>query len=308
MNALVGFAQIRQALAEAEPLRLAVAGGASLSVVNSLIEEHRHGLVRRVFLIGDGEEIGKVLEQANIDTADFEICDSGPEPVDSARLAVELARRGYADALVKGHIESSTLVKQILDKRIGILAGELLSNITVFEAGSYHKLFGIADNAIVPRPDAGQKLQIIKNTVPLFSALGVCPVKVALVAASEKLADALPATMDAAAVKSKFEDAERTVIVDGPFGYDICISRSAAEKKGITESEVAGDPDLLLFHDIESANAVGKAIKFHSAASSGGLLLGCTVPVLFNSRSDGARRRSNSLLLANILADGRVSR
>ena len=113
----------------------------------------------------------------------------------------------------------------------------------------------------------------------------------------------MTSTADAAAVRQYFEDAGRDdVVVDGPFGYDICISREAAVEKGISDSPVAGDPDLLLFNDIEGANAVGKAIKFHGAAASASLLLGCTVPVVFNSRSDDAARRGNSLLLAALLA------
>ena len=86
--------------------------------------------------------------------------------------------------------------------------------------------------------------------------------------------------------------------VDGPFGYDACISKEAAENKNLADSQVAGDPDLILFHNLETANAVGKAIKFHGGAKSGGLLLGASVPVTFNSRSDRAERRINSLLLA----------
>lgn len=82
------------------------------------------------------------------------------------------------------------------------------------------------------------------------------------------------------------------------FGYDACVSKEAAQNKKLGDSPVAGDPDLIVFHNLETANAVGKAIKLHGKAKSGGLLLGASVPVTFNSRSDQAERRLNSLLLA----------
>lgn len=75
----------------------------------------------------------------------------------------------------------------------------------------------------------------------------------------------------------------------------------------------SGDKEAALSADgnymdwpVTAASAASKAIKFHGRAKSGGLLLGASVPVTFNSRSDHAERRINSLLLACITSSARI--
>lgn len=285
-----------------KPMHLVVAGGASSAVINSLAEESGSGLVRKATLVGNATDIGWLVKQAGVERGVFEIVDTGDDDLDCARESVMIARSSGIDVLVKGNIQSALLIRQLLNSEVGIRSGMLLSNVTVFETDSYHKLFAITDNAIVPEPDIGQKRQIIENTGPLFSALRVATPKVALVAASEKPTDSLPATNDAVRLKEIFLTNELPFQIDGPFGYDVCMSSEAATAKGLGDSPVAGDPDVLLFHNLEAANAVGKAIKLHGRAASGGLLLGCDIPIMFNSRSDGSDRRRNSLLLACAMA------
>ncbi|MFA6653809.1 MAG: phosphate acyltransferase, partial [Candidatus Delongbacteria bacterium] len=59
-----------------------------------------------------------------------------------------------------------------------------------------------------------------------------------------------------------------------------------------------GEPDILLMPNLEAANILTKAYKFHAQANSGGLVMGAKVPVVLNSRSDDAERRLNSLMMA----------
>ena len=277
---------------------VSIAGGADEAVLSCVQTLLQAGIISHVIVSGPVREIRKRLKNIGADRNLFDIRDTETSRAcaDAAVLAV---REGEADILMKGHIESEIFLKSILDKQSGIRRSRLLSNITIFEMDSYHKLLGITDNAIVPDPDFDDKKAIIENTLPLYSALGVEPVKVGLVAATEKITDALPATIDAEHLKAACENRQlKGFLVDGPFGYDACISKKAAENKKLADSPVAGDPDVILFHNLETANAVGKAIKFHGGAKSGGLLLGASVPVTFNSRSDRAERRINSLLLA----------
>ena len=277
---------------------VSIAGGADEAVLSCVQTLLQAGIIGHVIVSGPVQEIRKRLKNINADRNLFDIRDSDTSRA-CADAAVAAVKEGEAEILMKGHIESEIFLKSILDKESGIRLSRLLSNITVFEMDSYHKLLGITDNAIVPDPDFDDKKAIIENTLPLYSALGVEPVKVGLVAATEKITDALPATIDAENLKAACENRQlKGFLVDGPFGYDACISKEAAENKNLADSQVAGDPDLILFHNLETANAVGKAIKFHGGAKSGGLLLGASVPVTFNSRSDRAERRINSLLLA----------
>ena len=281
---------------------VSIAGGADDAVLSSVHSLLQAGYIDHVIVTGPEQELRKRLKNIHADQSCFDICNAGTS-LACAEIAVAAVKKGEADILMKGHIESAVFLTSILDKRSGIRSSRVLSNITIFELDSYHKLLGITDNAIVPNPGFKDKMAFIENTRPLYSSLGIEPVKVGLVAATEKVSEALPATIDAVNLKTACEMQElKGFLVDGPFGYDACICNDAAQNKGLGDSPVAGDPDLIVFHNLETANAVGKAIKFHGRAKSGGLLLGASVPVTFNSRSDHAERRINSLLLASICA------
>ena len=285
---------------------VSIAGGADEAVLSSVATLLQAGIISHVIVAGPTQEIRQRLINIDADENLFDIRDA-----DTARAcadtAVAAVNEGEAEILMKGHIESEIFLKSILDKQSGIRRSRLLSNITIFEMDSYHKLLGITDNAIVPNPNLDDKKAIIENTLPLYSALGIKPVKVGLVAATEMITDVLPATIDAENLKVACRNRQlKGFLVDGPFGYDACISREAAKNKKLDDSPVAGNPDLILFHNLETANAVGKAIKFHGGAQSGGLLLGASVPVTFNSRSDGAERRINSLLLACVTGSSAI--
>ena len=285
---------------------VSIAGGADDAVLFSVHSSLQAGNIHQVIVAGPEREIRKRLKDIHADQSCFDIRNTGTAQA-CADTAVAAVKTGEADILMKGHIESAVFLKSILDKRSGIRSSRVLSNITIFELDSYHKLLGITDNAIVPNPGFKDKKAFIENTRPLYSALGIEPVKVGLVAATEKVSEVLPATLDAVSLKTACEKQELNgFLVDGPFGYDACISKDAAQNKKLGDSPVAGDPDLIVFHNLETANAVGKAIKFHGWAKSGGLLLGASVPVTFNSRSDSAGRRINSLLLACIASSARI--
>ena len=74
----------------------------------------------------------------------------------------------------------------------GIRRAEVLSNVTVAAMASYPKLIAATDNAIIPAPSLDQKRRIILNTAELFRGLGVVPVRVVMIAAMEKVSDAMP--------------------------------------------------------------------------------------------------------------------
>jgi phosphate butyryltransferase len=292
---------------ELAPSVVSIAGGANDAVLSCAQASLQAGYIHRVIIAGPVGDIRQRLNDLDADHSFYDILNAGSS-LEAAELAVAAVSNGSADILMKGHIESATFLKCILDKRFGIRKSKVLSNITLFELDTYHKLLGITDNVMVPNPTLKDKRAFIENSKPLYAALGIKPIKVGLVAAAEKLSDALPSTFDAINLRTACEMQELPgFIIDGPFGYDACIDKEAADSKNLGNSSVTGDPDLIVFHDLETANAVGKAIKFHGKAKSGGLLLGAKVPITFNSRSDSAERRINSLLLACVISASRTN-
>ena len=292
-----GFAQLMARFANTgREKSLCVAGGNDPEVINAVADSLRLGLIGRVIVTGDAVWTAR---QMPVDVAGQVELRDADTPADCAEKAVAAVRAGEAGILMKGHVDSTSYLRAIVSRSTGLRDGGILSNVTVAEMASYPKFLAATDNGIVPAPDLDQKRQIILNTGPLFRGLGVEPVKVAAVAATEKVSDALSATRDAAALSEESRDGKlQGFVVDGPFGYDVAVSRTAAISKKLDHSRVAGMADLLLFPTIEAANAVAKSWKFHGQAETGSLVLGARVPVLLNSRSDSAARRINALLLA----------
>ena len=117
--------------------------------------------------------------------------------------------------------------------------------------------------------------------------------------------DWIPATIDAAAL-CKMADRKQITggALDGPLAFDNAISKEAAEIKGI-ESEVAGDPDILLVPDLESGNMIAKMLSFLGKADSAGIVLAARVPIVLTSRADSVRSRIASCAVAMRAAHAR---
>ena len=298
------FAQLDAAMAERPPLRPAVAGADDAATLTALADALAVGRISGAVLVGDAEAITRLLPQPLANKADIR---PARDATEAAALAVAAIRAGEADVLVKGSVDSVAYLRAVVARETGLRASDVLSNITLAEMPSVPQLVGATDNGIVVLPTLDQKRAILRNAVPLFAGLGVSPLRVAAIAASEKVHPSQPATTDAAALRDGW-DGDGSVLVDGPFGYDVALSPSAAAKKGFAGSPVAGQADLILFPSIEAGNATVKAWKLHGQARTASIVMGARVPVLLNSRADGAEQRRLGLLLAAAVLAGQGGR
>jgi len=296
------FEALQAAMVTRPAMRLAVAGAEEPSVIAGLVAGFAAGLLAQAVLTGRAEAIAP---QIPADLASRIRILPAASAAEAAALAVAEVRAGRADVLMKGTIDSAAYLRAVVDRETGIRAGGVLSNVTLAEMPSVPRLIGATDNGIVPLPTLDQKRAMLLNALPLFRGLGLAEVRVAAIAASEKVSDRQPATVDAAALAQESRDgALPGLIVDGPFGYDVALSEKAAAAKGLAGSPVAGKADLILFPNLESGNATVKAWKLHGQAKTGSLVLGATVPVLLNSRSDGPDRRVLGLVMAQAVRAG----
>ena len=83
-------------------------------------------------------------------------------------------------------------------------------------------------------------------------------------------------------------------------GFDNAVSKAAAELKGI-DSEVAGDADLLLCHDINTGNVLYKSLTILGGATSAAVIMGATVPIVLTSRADSEETKHMSIVLSAAL-------
>lgn len=294
------FAALEAAIQDRPPLRPVVAGADDPATLAALAEALVHGRIGGAILTGPEAAIRAALPPA---LADHVWIYPAGTAATAAALAVAAIRAGEADVLVKGSIDSAAYLRAIVARDTGLRASEVLSNITLAEMPSIPRLIGATDNGIVVQPTLAQKRAIIANALPLFAGLGVSPLRVAVIAASEKVHPAQPATTDATALRDEAQ-IEGQLLIDGPFGYDVALSPEAAARKGLSGSPVAGLADLILFPSIEAGNATVKAWKLHGQARTASIVMGAQVPVLLNSRADGSESRRLGLLLAAAVLAG----
>jgi phosphate butyryltransferase len=298
------FAGLLEAVKDLAPVPVSVAGGADARVVASLKQAHEMGFVGRCYLAGPGDSVKRTVVESGDDPSLYTILDSSSDAGISGE-AVRAVREHGAAILVKGTVKSEAYIRAILDSDKGIRASSVLSNLSLFEMSSLKSFLAITDNAILINPDLREKAAVIRNTAPLWKALGIEPVLVAALASVETVNPKMQATVDAASLAVMSARGQLPgFIVEGPLGYDAAISAECAASKKLMDSRVCGRPDMILAPNLETANSLGKSYKFHGGAVWGGLVFGASVPAVLNSRSDDHVNRLNSMAIARAIAEG----
>jgi phosphotransacetylase len=206
---------------------------------------------------------------------------------------------------MKGSLHTDELMSAVVSRERGLRTARRISHVFVMDVPTYHKVLIVTDGAINIAPTLEDKADILQNAIDLARSLGVERPKVAILAAVETVTSKMPATLDAAALCKMAERGQiKGAQLDGPLAFDNAISKEAARTKGI-DSEVAGDPDILLVPDLESGNILAKQLSFLANADSAGLVLGAKVPVILTSRADSVRSRIASCAVAMMAAHAR---
>lgn len=301
--ALVSFDEILRSAGELpERAVMAVAAAADPHSLEAALEARRAGIAEPL-LVGDRGAILSLLEGLGESVPDEDIIDA-PGSAEAAARAVALVREGRASFLLKGGLDTSVLLRAVVDKERGLSRGRLMSHFTIFEIPGYHKLLAPVDGGMVTYPTLEQKKQIIENTVEMFHALGYeCP-KVGVLACVEKLNPKMPETVEADALKQMNLRGEIPgCVVEGPISYDCAVSKEIADYKGF-ESPCAGDCDILLAPNIHAGNIMGKMLTVTCGAKMAGFIVGAACPIAMTSRGSSAEEKFDSIVLAAVCAAG----
>jgi phosphate butyryltransferase len=299
--------QLLERARELGPKRVAVVAADDEVALTAAAEAKALGVATPV-LVGDETRIREaVAKLSKRDRAQLKAAQlvQAPEPEEAAGAAVELARRGGVDLLLKGHLRTDQLLRAVLDKQRGLRTGRLLSDVLVYEdtLSGRERLVGLTDGGVNVLPSLEEKVQIIQNAVEVFHALGFQRPKVALMSATEVVTEAIPSTVEAHAITQKHERGELELgdcEVYGPLALDNALLEWAARAKNI-ESPVAGRADILVVPNIEAGNLLGKAIKYFGGSICAHVILGAKVPVLIPSRVESAEDKLHSIALGVIV-------
>lgn len=293
------FTQVLDCAGKLETKDLIVANPEDKSILIAINDAFQMGLIRPV-LVGNKIKILDLLMELGIRKDGYEIYNA-VDNKDAAMVSVKLVSKHKNAILMKGHIQSGTLLKEVQNKDHGLTNNSFLSHIGVIDIPNYHKLIFVTDSVMNVLPTEDEKISIIENTFKFVSSLGIYKPKIALISAIEIVSEDIQSTVEAKNIVDKLKGNE-DYYIGGPFAIDIAISHEAAKTKGINHV-VAGDADILVFPNIESANTFYKSTTFLANSTPVGLLLGASNPIVLTSRSDSYKSKLFSIALAVVSTD-----
>ena len=254
-------------------------------------------------LIGEENKIREISKEINFDLSKFKIINKGTIE-ECAETAVKLVSSKEADFVMKGLLDTSVILKAVLNKEWGLRTDSLLSHVMIYEIPSYDKLLVATDGGMNIAPDYNQKVKILKNAINATKPLGLEKIKVACLAAKEKVNPKMQATVDARALQEAGERGEfgEGVIVEGPLAFDLAVSKEAAKIKNF-DSKVAGETDIMLMPTIEVGNGIGKALTYFAGGKSAGIIMGAKAPIVLVSRADSHESKLYSIAYGALIAN-----
>ncbi len=252
-------------------------------------------------LVGSETRIRSVAEKMHLDLGAIAIIDIAESRL-AAQRAVELARKGEVQMLMKGSLHTDELMSAVVSREGGMRTGRRISHVFALDVPSYHKTLFVTDAAVNIQPDLETKIDILQNAIDMMVTIGIDHPKVAILSAVESVNPAIPSTLDAAALCKMVDRGQITgATVDGPLAFDNAISGEAARIKKI-KSQVAGDVDLLMVPNLEAGNILFKELQYLAGALAAGVVVGARVPVVLTSRADGELARMASCALGVLIA------
>jgi phosphate butyryltransferase len=276
--------------------KVAVAAAHDEHAMEAVFHAAENNIVEPVF-IGYKEKIKEIAAKLGKTVSDDSIIETADD-LEAAAKAVELARNGQVDFIMKGKLQTADLLRAVVDKEKGLRTGKVMSHVSIQEVPSYHKLLITTDGGMMMYPDLEQKKKIIENAVEVLHSLGYENPKVAVLAAVETVNPKMPESVDAGKLKEMNQNGEITgCIVEGPISYDIAMNKESGEIKGFV-SPVAGDPDILIVPNITCGNILGKCLVYSAGAKMAGFIVGAKVPIVLTSRGSSSEEKYLSLVLS----------
>jgi len=295
-----GFQELKNRLIDTPPKPAVVAAAHDRHTLEAVFAAQKDGLIEPI-LVGRQAEILSIAQELGHPLSTSQTVDADGE-ADCAAKSVALIRAGRGAMLIKGMLQTGSLLKAVVNKQTGIRASEVMSHVAILDVPSYPKLLFDTDGGMVIAPDLEQKRHILKNAVDFCRFLGYDQPKVAVLCVTEAINPHMPETADAAALKEEGTRGDfGPCLVEGPISLDLATDGEAAKIKGY-ESPVAGDADILLAPSIAAGNLLGKALYGLAGGQMAGVVLGATVPITINSRGATAEEKYSSILICAAMA------
>jgi len=209
--------------------------------------------------------------------------------------SINAVKSGEADLLMKGNIDTATLLKAVMDRQNNLRSNKYLTHVAVIESPNYSRLILTTDGGV--NPILSEKLadSIIENALQVTDALNNTKPNIAMLALIEKVSENLPETIFANKIALKYI-ADSRFTIEGPIALDVALSATAAEAKKI-DSKIAGKTDIFIGPHITATNFISKILLSIGKSKGGGVIIGAKIPIILLSRSDTMETKLNSIAL-----------
>ena len=204
-------------------------------------------------------------------------------------------KNGDADLLMKGNIDTATLLKAVMNKQNGLRSNKFLSHIAVLESPNYKRLILTTDGGVNTTLSETLLDSIIENALQVTHTLKNDKPNIAMLALIENVSENLPETVLAYNTAERYKNDSRFTI-EGPIALDVALSATAAEAKRI-DSKIAGKTDIFIGPNITATNFISKMLLSIGESKGGGVIIGAKIPIILLSRSDTMETKLNSIAL-----------
>jgi phosphate butyryltransferase len=283
-----------------KPLTVACAAANDDNLLLSMRRAMAQGLIHPV-LIGPSDLVSAMAASAGLDMTRTDILHAHSD-ADACEQAMGLCRTGQAQAIMKGAVPTSVLLKAALRADSGVRRQQLLTHVTAFRPKGTRRLLLLADAGVQIAPDAHALEQIVRHTVRLASLLGQPRPRVALLSAAEFVNPKMPSSVLADLVVRRFaQSGDLQAFVGGPYALDVAVSPKAARRKGVRD-EIAGQAGVLITPGIDAGNVLYKSLTCFAGLDLASVIVGAAVPLIIPSRADSERTKLYSIALAVLAA------
>lgn len=305
MEKITSFEQLIEKYQNHKKILKMVAAGADNESILECCRKAKDLKIADSILVGDKQSIIDLSSKINIDISDFTIVDIKDE-YEIAKYSSKLIHDKKVDIFSKGSIESKPMMKAILNKEIGIKNDNNINVVSIFEINQNNntRLLLMSDPAIRPYPKFEEKVSIINHSVEVAHMLGIENPKVAVLTAFDFVDPQMPETIDSEKLTKMNNNGEiKGCIVEGPLSLDVALDPEASILKNINNRKIKGDADILIFHDLHSANIVYKTFIHLLKWKSGLVMVGTKAPCILTSRADSFEVKFNSIILSRLYHD-----
>ena len=168
-----------------EKIKLVVAAAQDKEVLHAVLDATRMNIIEPI-LVGDINKIKEIAKQLKFSLENIELINADSYE-EAAEISVKLVSNKKADFIMKGILDTSILLKSVLNKEYGLRTDSLLSHVMIYELPEYHKLLILTDGGMNISPNYEQKMQIVNNAIKACKALGADEVIVATGATAKKI-------------------------------------------------------------------------------------------------------------------------